>query len=110
MRLCPADFLAHLPLPASERWPDGVRFVEAFARGGLELELYAPRGHDPQGPHSRDEIYIVIAGSAALDIDGVEHDCAIGDALFVPAHAPHHFVRISEDFATWVVFWGEAKP
>lgn len=106
MKLSPADFLSRLPLPATERWPDGVRFAEAFARGGLELELYAPRGHDPQTPHSRDEIYIVIAGSAALDIDGVEQEGAVGDVFFVPARAPHHFVRISDDFATWVVFWG----
>ncbi len=109
MRLRPQNFLAQLPLPATERWPDGVRFVEAFARDGLELEIYAPRDADQQNPHSRDEIYIVIAGSAALAIDGIEHPCAAGDALFVPARTPHHFVRISDDFATWVVFWGEAK-
>ena len=110
MRLRPTDFLQHLPLPETERWPDGVRFVEAFAHAGVELELYAPRGSDPQGPHARDEIYIVIAGNATLDIDGVEHPCTIGDALFVPARVPHHFAGISDDFATWVVFWGEAKP
>jgi mannose-6-phosphate isomerase-like protein (cupin superfamily) len=109
VRLQPSEFLARLPLPATARWPDGVRFIEAFVHAGLELELYAPRGSDAQGPHSRDEIYLVTAGSAALDIDGVEHDCTTGDALFVPARTPHHFVRISGDFATWVVFWGEAK-
>ncbi len=109
MRLRSQDFLAQLPLPATERWPAGVRFIEAFSRDGLELEIYAPRGVDSQSPHSRDEIYIVITGSAALDIDGTEHPCTVGDALFVPARAPHHFERISDDFATWVVFWGEAK-
>jgi mannose-6-phosphate isomerase-like protein (cupin superfamily) len=110
MRLRPEELLSQLPLHATEHWPDGVRFIEAFARGGLEMELYAPRGVDTQGPHARDEIYIVIAGSAALDIDGVEHPCDVGDALFVPARAPHHFVRISDDFATWAIFWGEPKP
>lgn len=29
-----------------------------------------------------------------------------GDALFVAAHVPHHFEGMSEDFVTWVVFWG----
>ena len=109
MRLRPADFLSRLPLPATDRWPDGVRFVEAFARDGLEMELYAPRGVDHQSPHSQDELYIVAAGSATLAIDGVEHACAIGDALFVPARVPHRFVGISDDFATWAIFWGEAK-
>jgi len=105
----PADFLSRLPLPATERWPDGVRFVEAFAHAGLELELYAPRGIDHQGPHTRDEIYFITAGNATLEIDGVEHACAIGDALFVPARVVHRFINISNDFATWALFWGEAK-
>ena len=107
MRLRAADLLARLPLPATERWPDGVRFVEAFAKDGLEMELYAPRGGDAQSPHARDELYLVVAGHATLDIAGVAHDCAPGDALFVPALVPHHFASISDDFATWAIFWGE---
>lgn len=106
MRFDPAELLARLPLPATPDWPDGVRFVEAFAKGGLEMELYAPRGVDRQTPHARDELYIVVAGSAALDIAGVEQACAVGDALFVPARTPHRFANISDDFATWAIFWG----
>lgn len=104
------DLLARLPLPATAKWPDGVFDIEAFERGGLLLELFAPRGVDHQAPHARDELYIVVAGNAILDIDGVEHDCAAGDALFVPARVPHRFVRISGDFAAWAVFWGEQHP
>ena len=70
-----------------------MRFVAGVSRDGLEREIYAPRGVDSQTPHSRDEIYIVIAGSAVLDIDGVEHRCTVGDALFVPSHGVHHFVQ-----------------
>jgi mannose-6-phosphate isomerase-like protein (cupin superfamily) len=110
MHLRPQDLLARLPLPATDRWPEGVRFVEAFAKDGLEMELYAPRGVDHQSPHAQDEIYIVVAGSATLDIDGIGYACAIGDALFVPARVPHHFANISDDFATWAIFWGEAIP
>ena len=29
-----------------------------------------------------------------------------GDALFVAADDPHHFEAMSDDFVTWVVFWG----
>ncbi len=28
------------------------------------------------------------------------------DALFVPAFTPHRFIDFSDDFATWVVFYG----
>ena len=108
MRLPASEFLQRLPLPATAKWPDGVFDIEALARGGLTLELFAPRGIDHQTAHAQDELYIVIADSATLDIEGVEHECAPGDALFVPARVPHRFVRISDDFATWAVFWGES--
>jgi hypothetical protein len=49
--------LARLPGPAGER------FVELFRHGTLSIELYAPRGHDPQTPHSKDEVYVVVHGS-----------------------------------------------
>ena len=108
MHLRPQDLLAHLPLPATTKWPHGVFDIEAFARGGMTLRLFAPRGVDHQSPHSQDELSIVVTGNAVLDIDSVEHDCATGDALFVPARVPHRFVRISDEFAAWVVFWGES--
>jgi mannose-6-phosphate isomerase-like protein (cupin superfamily) len=110
MHLRPQDLLARLPLPATAMWPDGVYDIEAFARSGLSLELFAPRGVDYQTPHAQDELYIVIAGSAMLEIDGVEHACATGDALFVPARVPHRFMNISDDFVAWVIFWGDEKP
>jgi mannose-6-phosphate isomerase-like protein (cupin superfamily) len=110
MRLRASELLQQLPLPATVKWPDGVFDVEAFARGGLTLELFAPRGVDHQSPHAQDELYIVVAGNAVLDIDGIEHACATGDALFVPARVPHRFVGISEDFTTWAIFWSDTKP
>ena len=36
--------------------PHGERFVGLLEHGSLVVELYAPRGHDPQTPHSRDEV------------------------------------------------------
>jgi mannose-6-phosphate isomerase-like protein (cupin superfamily) len=105
----PGEFLARLPLPATDRWSDGVFDIEVFERAGLTLEFFAPRGIDRQTLHSQDELYFVIAGNAVLRIDGIEHTCAAGDALFVPARTPHHFIRISDDFTTWAVFWGATK-
>lgn len=110
MHLRRQDLLARLPLLATAKWPDDVFDIEDFDRGGLSLELFAPRGVDHQTPHAQDEIYIVIAGCAILEIDGVAYDCAPGDALFVPARVPHRFVRISDDFAAWAIFWGDARP
>jgi len=94
-----AETLAILP-------PGPRRYVEPLTRGSLRLGLYAPVGHDPQQPHSQDEIYVIIRGDAVLVQDGRRARCATGDALFVAAGEPHHFEEMSEDFAAWVVFYG----
>jgi len=105
MKFAPKEFLAKLPLPANEKWHDGVWFKEVFAKGEFELEFFAPRGTDYQTPHDKDEFYIVVSGTADLLIKGENFPCAVGDALFVPAKIEHHFDNISDDFATWVIFF-----
>ena len=99
-RLTPAEWLAKLP------GPDGARFVLAFEHGTLAIELYAPRGGDPQKPHTRDEAYVVISGSGTF-VHGDRRDAfGPGDFLFVPAGMPHRFEDFSDDLAVWVLFYG----
>ena len=43
--------------------PNGERYAVLLERGQLEVELYQPQNIDPQQPHRRDEVYIVVAGS-----------------------------------------------
>jgi mannose-6-phosphate isomerase-like protein (cupin superfamily) len=77
-----------------------------FAHGTLEVRWYAPRGTDPQTPHYRDEVYVVAAGHGEfLCGDSISRFTA-GDLLFAPAGAEHRFRNFSEDFATWVIFYG----
>jgi mannose-6-phosphate isomerase-like protein (cupin superfamily) len=106
MTLNPNTWLAQLPGPPNALWPQGARSVAALRHGSLELKLYAPRGSDPQQPHTRDEVYVVVAGHGVFDNGGVRTPFSTGDALFVPAGRSHRFVEFSEDFATWVVFYG----
>lgn len=101
-----AALLRRLPGPFTEKWPQGERFIAALANGSMSVELYAPRGADPQTPHAQDELYFVHSGAATFTLEGERMACAAGDALFVPAGAEHRFVDFSDDFATWVVFWG----
>jgi hypothetical protein len=42
--------------------PPGNLAVPIFSHGSVVVELYAPVGHDPQQPHSRDEVYFVTRG------------------------------------------------
>jgi mannose-6-phosphate isomerase-like protein (cupin superfamily) len=108
MRANSSELLRRLPGPTSPRWPDGERFVEAFRHGTLVVELYAPRGTDPQTPHDRDEVYFVISGSGDFVTDGKRSPCTAGDALFVAANVAHRFENFTVDFAAWVVFYGPA--
>ena len=83
-----------------------VRFQTLFEHGTLSVEIYAPRGTDPQTPHSRDELYVVLQGRG-LFFDGADrHPVGPGDFLFAPAGQPHRFDDFSDDFAVWVLFYG----
>jgi mannose-6-phosphate isomerase-like protein (cupin superfamily) len=77
-----------------------------FGHGTLEVRWYAPHGMDPQTPHSRDEAYVVVTGEGHFRCNGVLSPCRAGDLIFAPAHAEHRFEDFSEDFATWVLFYG----
>jgi mannose-6-phosphate isomerase-like protein (cupin superfamily) len=100
------ELLQRLPGPLTATWPEGERFVAAMAHGTMSVELYVPVGSDPQTPHGQDELYFIHAGHGRFDLCGHVHDFRPGDAFFVPAGMAHRFVEFSEDFATWVVFWG----
>lgn len=82
------------------------RFAHVFAHGSLEVEIYAPRGHDPQQPHTRDEVYVIVAGHGRFFCGGETRDFAPGELLFVPAGVEHRFLDFSDDFVTWVLFYG----
>lgn len=95
-----AELQRQLPGPA------GQRFAVAFERGSLSVELYAPRGSDPQQPHTRDEVYVVVSGRGEF-VNGPErHAFGPGDLMFVPAGVEHRFEQFSDDLAVWVVFYG----
>jgi mannose-6-phosphate isomerase-like protein (cupin superfamily) len=82
------------------------RFANVFAHGTLEVELYAPVGDDLQTPHSRDEVYLVARGNGLFRIAEAGVPFGPGDFLFVPAGVEHRFERFTEDFLTWVFFYG----
>ena len=86
--------------------PHGERYAEVFRHGTLVVELYAPRGRDPQSPHARDELYVVTSGSGWFVNGDARHRFAPHDVLFVPAGVVHRFEDFTDDLSTWVVFYG----
>src|SRR5262245_18421417 len=49
--------------------PEDKLFAEVLAHGTLSVEVYAPRGVDPQKPHRRDELYVVVTGRSGTRLD-----------------------------------------
>lgn len=81
-------------------------FTVMMKHGTMTIEYFAPREVDTQTPHKQDEIYVITKGHATFSRDGERTNCEKNDVLFVPAGMEHRFENFSEDFATWVIFYG----
>jgi mannose-6-phosphate isomerase-like protein (cupin superfamily) len=95
-----ADAMTMLP------GPDGERYASVLQHGSLDVEIYAPRGTDPQKPHTRDEVYVVVEGRGEFRNGSKLERFAPGDVLFVPALETHRFESFTDDLVVWVMFYG----
>jgi mannose-6-phosphate isomerase-like protein (cupin superfamily) len=85
----------------------GVRSVTLFEHGGMQVRMYAPRGRDLQKTQTRDELYVVARGSGVF-FDGISRRrFQTGDVIFAPAGSRRRFEDFTEDFAVWVIFYGQ---
>lgn len=80
-------------------------FISLFKNASIEVEIYRPDRVNHQTPHTRDEIYVIIAGKGQFVQKGERFSFAPGDLFFVPAGEEHQFEEFSEDFSTWVLFF-----
>ena len=81
-------------------------FTVMMKHGMMSIEYFAPKKLDTQTPHKQDEIYIIVEGHSEFYRDGERISCKKNDILFVPAGMEHRFENFSENFATWVIFYG----
>jgi len=84
----------------------GAPFRELCRHGSLVVEIYRPVGVDRQETHSRDELYVVAAGTGFFVNGASQRPFEPGEVLFVPAGVEHRFEDFSDDFCTWVFFYG----
>jgi mannose-6-phosphate isomerase-like protein (cupin superfamily) len=106
MKASISQALARLPGAPTSTYPDGEPFVRMMAGGTMSVEVYAPKGTDLQQPHAQNELYFIYSGTGQLLINGQRFDANAGDAFFVAAGVEHRFENFSQDFVTWVVFYG----
>jgi mannose-6-phosphate isomerase-like protein (cupin superfamily) len=106
---------ARLPA-APEPWISDVRgsttdgrehaYEEILRVPALSVGLFAAAtGHeDTQQPHARDEVYVVLSGTALLEIAGKRRAVTAGTVAYLPAGVPHRFLDIRGDLRVVVVF------
>jgi mannose-6-phosphate isomerase-like protein (cupin superfamily) len=77
----------------------------------LEIGVYVLVAPEPdrQQPHEDDEVYVVLEGRGALELEGKQVELREGHAIFVPAGAEHRFVGY-EQLAVLVIFERRPEP
>jgi mannose-6-phosphate isomerase-like protein (cupin superfamily) len=87
-------------------------YAEFLRRPGISMGIYhlPVGGKDPQHPHSADEVYVVLAGRAVLDVGGERLDMQRGRVVSVDVGVDHRFVDITEDLSVLVVFAPPDSP
>ena len=90
----------HRPHEGTTHW------VEHLRSDHLSVGTYsiAAGGADNQVPHTEDEVYVVVSGTARLVTPSGAIPVGSGHAVFVPAGEQHTFVDVAEDFTAIVVF------
>lgn len=61
---------------------------------------------DPQGPHTRDEVYYVLSGRATIRVGQEQQPVGPGSIVHVAASVEHKFLDITEDMDVLVYFAG----
>ncbi len=76
--------------------------IPVFDHGSMQAELYMPSESDPQQPHTKDEIYLIVRGKAEFFGGKKIVQIQKGSFIFVPAGTDHRFENFSKNFAVWV--------
>ena len=81
-------------------------FNEFLRRDSMSLEVYRLEAGaaDPQDPHTEDEVYYIVTGSAKIRIGDDVHAVDSGDIIFVEREVKHYFFDIESELITLIFF------
>jgi mannose-6-phosphate isomerase-like protein (cupin superfamily) len=87
---------------------EGGYFLDFLKIRDLEAGIIVlrPGEKDTQDPHSADELYYVIQGSAMMELDKTSRSVGAGSIVFVPAGIRHRFYGNREDLVVLYMFAG----
>lgn len=90
-------------LPPTEAPAAGERFEQILSHRNLLVEQILSGRVEGTEPvvQDQDEWVVVLAGAAAVDVDGESVDLAAGDWVFLPSRVPHTVVR-AEPGTSWL--------
>lgn len=97
-----------LPTLLARRAATGQRYLEFLQAPAISVGVYhlAAGQPDPQGPHTRDEVYCVISGRATIQVAHERQAVEPGAIVYVGAGVDHRFQDITEDLTVLVFFAG----
>jgi mannose-6-phosphate isomerase-like protein (cupin superfamily) len=81
-------------------------YFQFLSEKRLSVGLYRLRvgENDPQNPHTEDEVYYVIHGSASIRVGAETQKVKQGSIIYVAAGMAHKFYDIGEDLELFVFF------
>jgi mannose-6-phosphate isomerase-like protein (cupin superfamily) len=87
---------------------EGGYFLDFLKIRDLEAGIIVlrPGEKDTQDPHSADELYYVIQGSAMMELGRTSKSVGAGSIVFVPAGMKHRFYGNREDLVVLYMFAG----
>jgi mannose-1-phosphate guanylyltransferase len=86
--------------------------IEVLNEDSMTVELgnYSSLKAAPKNPHTGDEIYYIISGTAMARVEDETYSVEAGDIVFVEAGLEHDFFNIDEDLITLIVLAGSSDP
>jgi quercetin dioxygenase-like cupin family protein len=97
----PVPVITALNTPTHELGTTRFTSLATPSRGSTETSVWvveiAP--HTPPTPHAltREEIFVVLAGMAAVSIDGIPSTAHLGDAIVVPPRTQFELSNAADD-------------
>lgn len=89
-----------------QRRTQGGPWLEFLREPSLSMGIYAlaAGSTDQQEPHTEDEVYYVLEGTAVINVAGEDQPVQAGSVVFVGANVPHHFHTIQQALHVLVFF------